>query len=97
MFNYRVIQQISELLYNKLTSNFIKEVNIPPHRFVGLKVSDILKLKKGSIKQAQLPENAPTWDELSNTTWEEIEAAAEANIPGYRTIRKLLSDKRFDK
>ncbi|BAZ12592.1 hypothetical protein NIES4071_44230 [Calothrix sp. NIES-4071] len=86
------------ILYNKRNSDVrIKEVSIPPHRFVGLKVSDILKLKKGSIKQAQLPENAPTWDELNNMTWEEIEAAAEVNIPGYRTIRKLLSDKRFDK
>jgi hypothetical protein len=76
---------------------YARRLDIPLHRFAGLKVSDILKLKKGSIKQAQLPENAPTWDELNSTTWEQIETAAEANLPGYRTIRKLLSDKRFDK
>jgi len=62
-----------------------------------LKVLDILKLKKGSIKQAQLPEGAPTWDDLSDITWEQIEAGAGANVPGFRTIRKLLSDKRFDR
>jgi len=58
---------------------------------------DILKLKKGSIKQAQLPEGAPTWDELRDLTWEQIEANAENNVSGFRTIRKLLSDKRFDR
>ncbi|CCQ65589.1 hypothetical protein CWATWH0402_2015 [Crocosphaera watsonii WH 0402] len=29
--------------------------------------------------------------------WEEIEANANANIIGFRAIRKLLSDRRFDK
>jgi hypothetical protein len=29
--------------------------------------------------------------------WEEIEAGAEANQPGFKVVRKLLSDKRFDK
>lgn len=30
-------------------------------------------------------------------TWAEIEAGAKAGLPGYATIRKLLSDSRFDK
>ncbi len=29
--------------------------------------------------------------------WEEIEAGAELNYPGFKVVRKLLSDKRFDK
>ncbi|MFN6572706.1 hypothetical protein [Dendronalium sp. ChiSLP03b] len=60
-------------------------------------MSDILKSKKGSIKQAPLPEESPSWDEFGEMLWEEIEAGAEANQPGFKVIRKLLSDKRFDK
>jgi hypothetical protein len=30
-------------------------------------------------------------------TWEEIEAGAKANRPGFKTVRKLLSDRRFDR
>ncbi len=29
--------------------------------------------------------------------WEEIEKGAEANISGFKVVRKLLSDRRFDK
>lgn len=67
------------------------------HKFSGQKVSDILKSKKGSIKQAQLPQGAPSWEEFTEMTWEEIEKGAEENIPGFRVVRKLLSDRRFDK
>lgn len=41
---------------------------------------DILKLKKGSIKQAQLSEGLFSWDEVSQITWEEIEANANATF-----------------
>lgn len=30
-------------------------------------------------------------------TWEEVEEGAVANIPGFKVVRKLLTDKRFDK
>jgi hypothetical protein len=30
-------------------------------------------------------------------TWEEIEKGAEENIPGFKVVRKSLSDRRFDK
>ncbi len=60
-------------------------------------MSDILKGKKGSIKQAQLPEGAPSWEEFSEMTWEQIEKGAEENLPGFKVVRKLLSDRRFDK
>ena len=56
-----------------------------------------MKGKKGSIKQAQLPEGAPNWEEFSTMDWEEIEKGAEANISGFKVVRKLLSDRRFDK
>jgi len=29
--------------------------------------------------------------------WEEIEQGVEENIPGFTVVRKLLSDRRFDK
>lgn len=60
-------------------------------------MSEILKYKKGSIKQAPLPEKSPSWDEFCEMLWEEIEAGAEVNQPGFKVVRKLLSDKRFDK
>ena len=53
---------------------------------------DILKLKKGSIKQAQLPEDSPGWDKINQMTWEEIESNANVNLIGFKAIRKLLSD-----
>ncbi|MEG3840208.1 hypothetical protein [Microcoleus sp. herbarium14] len=60
-------------------------------------MSEIIKGKKGSIKQAQLPAGSPSWEEFSEMIWEEIERGAEENIPGFRMVRKLLSDRRFDK
>jgi hypothetical protein len=67
------------------------------HKFAGLKVAEILKLKRASIKQASLPEGAPTWEELIGMLWEEVEAGADANQPGLKVVRKLLSDRRFDR
>jgi hypothetical protein len=67
------------------------------HKFSSLLVADILKQKKGSIKQAKLPKGTPDWDELSRMTWEQIEAGAKAGTPGFKVVRKLLTDKRFDK
>ncbi|MEG5019501.1 MULTISPECIES: hypothetical protein [unclassified Microcoleus] len=46
-----------------------------------MKVSEILKGKKGSIKQAQLPATSPSWEEFSEMIWEQIERGAEENIP----------------
>ena len=64
----------------------------------GKTVVQILRGKKGSIKNvAPLPEGSPGWNEIQNMTWEEIVAKADANVPGFRTIRKLLGDRRFDK
>lgn len=61
------------------------------------RVSDILKSKKGSIKNAPLEQGAPSWDELQTLTWQEIEEGAKQGKSGYRTIRKLLTDSRFNK
>jgi hypothetical protein len=67
------------------------------HRYAGMRVRDILRLKKASVRLAPLPEGAPAWREVELMTWEDVDLAARRNQPGFRTIRKLLSDSRFDR
>lgn len=67
------------------------------HKFDGLTVAEILKYKKGSIKQASLPAGSLSWDEFSLMTWEQIEIGVRQNRPGFRVVRKLLTDRRFDR
>ncbi len=66
-------------------------------KYDGMTVRDILRLKKASIRSAPLPTGAPGWDSLLDWTWEQIQHEAKANTPGFKTIRKLLSDGRFDR
>jgi hypothetical protein len=61
------------------------------------KVSEILRRKQGSIKNAPLGRGSPSWDDLSKMDLREIEAGARANRPGYKTALKLLRDRRFDR
>jgi hypothetical protein len=63
----------------------------------GRTVREILKGKRGAIRQALLEPNSPSWDDILNLTWEEVVEKAETDEPGFRTIKKLLGDKRFDK
>jgi len=60
-------------------------------------VSQILRRKKASIKNAELEEGAPSWEEILDLPFTEIERRARRGLPGYRTIRKLLTDRRFDR
>lgn len=60
-------------------------------------MAEILAGKKVSIRQAPLPSGSPSWDEIQDRMWEDVDAAAKADKPGYKIIRKLLSDGRFDK
>jgi hypothetical protein len=63
----------------------------------GKTVAEILKTKRGNIKTVPLEENSPSWAEILHLTWEEIEERADRNEPGFRTFKKLLERKRFDK
>jgi hypothetical protein len=63
----------------------------------GKTVEQILKGKRGSIKNAPLDPGAPSWDDILSLTWEEIEERADRREPGFQTFRKLLKEKRFDK
>jgi hypothetical protein len=63
----------------------------------GKSVGEILLGKKGSVRNAPLERGSPSWDEIERMTWEEVTEKAEADVPGFKTIKKLLGDKRFDK
>ena len=60
-------------------------------------VADVLAGKRGSIKNAPLPAGSPSWAEVSKMTMAQVRALARQNTPGYRTIWKLLTDRRFNK
>ena len=60
-------------------------------------VEDRLKKKRGSIKKAKLPQGSPSWDKIGKLTMAEIARRAAKNEKGYKAIKKLLNDIRFDK
>jgi hypothetical protein len=63
----------------------------------GKTVDQILVGKKAGIKKAPLPHGFPGWEQVDTMTWEGVVRRAQRREPGFREIRKLLSDKRFDK
>jgi hypothetical protein len=63
----------------------------------GKTVAEILKGKRGSIKKAPLQKGSPSWDDILHLTWEEVEERAARRERGFRTFKKLLKQKRFDK
>jgi hypothetical protein len=63
----------------------------------GKSVGAILAEKKASIKSAPMPRGLPGWEEVDSMVWEEVIFRARRNEPGFRELRKLLSDKRFNK
>ncbi len=69
------------------------------HKYGGMRVRDILKLKlkQGRIKRAPTGTGFPGWSGIPHLRWEELDAGARAGEPGYRTAKKLLTDSRFDR
>jgi hypothetical protein len=67
------------------------------HKYAGMRVVEILRLKKASVRSAPLPSGCPSWAELEPLFWEQIDDGARQNQPGFRTVRKLLTDQRFDR
>jgi hypothetical protein len=63
----------------------------------GKTVEKILTGKKASVKQVALPKGSPSWDDILGELWEGITRGAKRRHPGYKTIRKLLSDPEYDK
>lgn len=60
------------------------------------RVEEILRQKRGQITRAQLPKGSPGWEEFRQMTWRQIEQGARMNKPGFKVVRKLLTDRRFD-
>jgi hypothetical protein len=67
------------------------------NKYAGMTVAEILRTKKAGVRAAPLPPGSPTWEQLTPLTWEEVDDRARRNDPGFKTIRKLLSDQRFDR
>ena len=63
----------------------------------GKTVAEILAGKKGSVKNASLGPGSPSWDEILDLSWEDVIDRAECRLPGYKTIKELLSSKEYDK
>jgi hypothetical protein len=60
-------------------------------------VEEVLARKKGSILRAPLPPGSPDWDDIRAERMSDVARKARENVPGYKAIRKLLCDRRFDK
>ena len=60
-------------------------------------IKEVLKGKLGSIQRAPLPKGAPSWDEVRSMTISDIREGAQRNLPGYKELLKLLTDRRFNK
>jgi hypothetical protein len=67
------------------------------HKYAGKTVSDILQGKRASIKDAELEQGSPSWDDIRDLTWEEVVARAKKREPGFKTIKKLLSKGEYDR
>jgi hypothetical protein len=65
--------------------------------YSGKTVAEILTEKKASIKDAALEPGSPSWDDIMHLTCEEIQAGARQRKTGYKTIKKLLGKRRYDK
>jgi hypothetical protein len=59
-------------------------------------VGEVLKSKKGSIKNAPLPPGGPNWKDLMPIPMETVRKLAQKGETGYKEIWKLLTDGRFN-
>jgi hypothetical protein len=53
--------------------------------------------KKGRIVHVELPPGSPSWDDVRNMLWGEIERGAKAGLTGFKTIKKVLLSHEYDK
>ena len=63
----------------------------------GKTVQEILAGKKASIRDAGLNPGSPSWDDILDLAWEEVVERAKRRRLGYKTIKKLLGTKEYDK
>ena len=60
-------------------------------------VEEILRTKRGSIKNAPKKPGDPNWDLILGMTLREIQELAQKGDKGFARIYKLLTDLRFNK
>lgn len=70
------------------------QLNVPNQ---GPTVGDVLKGKKGSIKNAPLPPGSPGWNDITGMPIGQVQQNAQNNVPGYKTIWKLLNKGEYNK
>jgi hypothetical protein len=63
----------------------------------GKTVAEILRGKKASIRDAALDPGSPSWDDIMDLNWEELVERAKKRRTGYKTFKKLLGSKEYDK
>ena len=63
----------------------------------GKTIEQILKKRKGSIRNVELDRGSPSFDDIKDITWEELQRRAKQNEIGFKTIKKVLTDGRFKK
>jgi hypothetical protein len=63
----------------------------------GMTVAEILRGKQGWIRTVPLDPGSPSWDDIMDLTWEQVEKRVRRPEPGFHTFRKLLTDRRFSK
>jgi len=64
---------------------------MPTSDYAGKTVAEILKTKRGAIKNAPLEPGSPSWVEILHLTWEEIEDRQRDRKPGFKTFHKLFA------
>ncbi len=65
--------------------------------YTGMTVAEILAKKKASVRDAGLEPGSPSWDDIMDFTWEEVVERAKRRRPGFKTIKKLLGSKEYNK
>ncbi len=60
-------------------------------------VREILKRKRAAIKQAALEPGSPSWDDILEMTWDEINERARRRETGFKTFKKLLGKAEYDR
>ncbi len=60
-------------------------------------VAEILAKKKASVRDASLEPGSPSWDDIMDLIWEEVVERAKRRRSGYKTIKKLLGSKEYNK
>lgn len=68
-----------------------------PTQYAGQTVVEILTKKRAGIRYAPMDPGSPSWDDIRDLTWEEIDRRAKRRLPGYQTIRKLLLSPEYHK